>query len=102
MDEQLKLDGNAAAGSLGEVFPFEMTMAEVVCDHCASENFVGALMVYQPPMTLGTVVRCPSCDNVLMRLVHNSGNYWLEMRGARHLRIPDGSSVAAGEAAAKE
>ena len=101
MDEQLRLDGNAAAGSLGEVFPFEMTMAEVACDRCASENFVGALMVYKP-MTLGTVMRCPSCDNVLMRVVHNPGHYWLEMRGARYLRIPDGSSVDAGEAAAEE
>lgn len=100
MDEQLRLDGNAAAGPLGEVFPFEMTMAEVTCDRCARENLVGALMVYRPG-TLGTVVRCPSCDNVLMRLVHNSGRYWLEMRGARYLRIPDGSSATAGEAAAK-
>jgi hypothetical protein len=101
MDEQLRLDGNAAAGSLGEVFPFEMTMAEIACGHCASENVVGALMVYKP-MTLGTVMRCPSCDNVLMRVVHNAGNYWLEMQGARYLRIPDGSSVTAGEAAAAE
>ena len=98
MDE-LKLDGNAAAGLLGEVFTLEMTMAEVACDRCDSENLVGALMVYKLG-TMGTVVRCPSCDNVLMRLVHHSGRYWLEMLGSRHLRIPDGSSVVATEAAA--
>lgn len=99
MDE-LRLDGNAAAGLLGEVFTLEMTMAEVACDRCASENPVGALMVYKLG-TMGTVVRCPSCDEVLMRLVHHSGRYWLEMLGSRYLSIPDGSSAAAGEAAAR-
>ena len=31
MDE-LRLDGNAAAGTLGEVFSFEVTTAEFTCD----------------------------------------------------------------------
>jgi hypothetical protein len=31
MDDELRLDGNAAAGPLGEVFSFEVTMAEYAC-----------------------------------------------------------------------
>ena len=65
MDE-LKLEGNAAAGLLGEVFPFEMTMAEVACDRCGTTGNVGGQAAYMTKM--GVVVRCASCDAALVRL----------------------------------
>ena len=34
MDDELRLDGNAAAGTLGEVFSFEVTTAEYTCEGC--------------------------------------------------------------------
>src|SRR3712207_7734096 len=71
MDE-LRLDGNAAAGALGEVFSFEVTTAHYACEGCGRADQIGAAMVYEV-RDLGTVVRCPSCDNILIRLAHNRG-----------------------------
>ena len=41
MDE-LRLDGNAAAGTLGEVFSFEATTAEYACDGCSRTGRLGS------------------------------------------------------------
>ena len=80
-----KLDGNAAAGILQEIFPFEMTLVQATCTGCGATDAIGALAVYMHGM--GTVVRCPSCDNVLIRVAHAKGRYWLDMRGVRVLQI---------------
>jgi hypothetical protein len=80
-----KLDGNAAAGILQEIFPFEMTLVQATCTGCGATNAVGALAVYMHGM--GTVVRCPSCDTVLIRVARAEGRYWLDMRGVRVLQI---------------
>jgi hypothetical protein len=34
MDDKLRLDGNAAAGSLREIFSFEVTAAQYACAGC--------------------------------------------------------------------
>jgi hypothetical protein len=39
---------------------------------------------------MGTIVRCPSCDNALIRIVHAGGRYLLDMRGVRVLQIMEG------------
>ena len=44
MDE-LRLDGNAAAGTLGEVFSFEVTTAHYACEGCGRVDQIGAAMV---------------------------------------------------------
>ena len=80
-----KLDGNAAAGILQEVFPFEMTLVQATCTGCGTTNAIGALAVYMHGM--GTIVRCPSCDTVLIRVAQARGRYWLDMRGVRVLQI---------------
>ena len=80
-----KLDGNAAAGILQEIFPFEMTLIQATCTGCGTTNAIGATAVYMHGM--GTVIRCPSCDTVLIRVVHAKGRYWLDMRGVRVLQI---------------
>jgi hypothetical protein len=80
-----KLDGNAAGGILQEIFPFEMTTVQATCTGCGATNAVGALAVYMHGM--GTVVRCPTCDNVLIRVVRAKRRYWLDMRGVRVLQI---------------
>jgi hypothetical protein len=81
----LKLDGNAVAGLLHTIFAYEMTTASAICNRCGSSDPVGTLMVYnQAP---GTVIRCPTCDNVLIRVVHGRGRYWLDLRGMRSLEI---------------
>ena len=80
-----KLDGNAAAGTLQEIFPFEMTLVQATCTGCGTTNAIGALAAYMHGM--GTVVRCPSCDTVLIRVVHAKEHYWLDMQGVRVLQI---------------
>ena len=89
MDE-LRLDGNAAAGVLQEVFAFEVTTAEVRCAGCGATWQVGQTMVYAQEM--GTIVRCPSCDSALIRVAHGPGRYWLDLRGVGHLRIQEATS----------
>ena len=83
MDE-LRLDGNAAAGTLGEVFSFEVTTAEYACAGCGRTGMLGGAMVYEV-RALATVVRCPNCDNALIRLAHNQGRYLVDLRGTRYV-----------------
>ena len=61
------VDGNAIGGLLTEVFGTEMTDAASVCGSCGAARLVAELAVYRP--ALGTVVRCRSCDSVLMVFV---------------------------------
>ena len=82
---ETKLDGNAAGGILQEIFPFEMTLVQTTCTGCSATNAIGELAVYMHGM--GTILRCSSCDNVLIRVVQAKGRYWLDMRGVRVLQI---------------
>ena len=81
----LKLDGNAIGGLLGEIFALEMTTAATTCGGCGAINTVGRVDVYTNAP--GVVVRCPSCHNVLMRVVRGKGRYWVELTGIRCLEL---------------
>jgi hypothetical protein len=78
------LDGNAAAGDLSEVFTVEVTGAVAVCAGCGDSGRLADVHVYEAGM--GTVLRCPACDTVLLRLVHAREAVVMEMRGVRSLR----------------
>ena len=80
-----KLDGNAAGGILQEIFPFDMTLVQATCTGCGATNAIGATAVYMHGM--GTVVRCQSCDTVLIRMAQVKGRYFLDLRGIRVLEI---------------
>ena len=86
MDE-LRLDGNAAAGTLGEVFSFEVTTAHYACEGCGRVAHIGEAIAYMTE--IGTIVRCPSCDDALIRLAHNRGRRWIDLRGIRYLQVED-------------
>jgi ribosomal protein S27E len=86
MDEH-RLDGNAAGGTLGEIFAFEMTTAQVTCANCGTLWRVGQAMVYVHD--LGTIVRCGACDNPLIRVGRAPGRYLLDMRGVRYLHVEE-------------
>lgn len=81
------LDGNAAAGLLQSLFPFEMTTAIVVCASCSARGQIAELAVHAHGM--GTIIRCPNCEIALVRIAHVNGNFWLDMRGAASLQIAD-------------
>ena len=83
-----KLDGNAAAGMLQAIFPFDMTLAQVTCAGCGTTTMIGATAAYMHGM--GAIIRCPRCDNALIRIVHARGRDWLDMRGVRVLQMKEG------------
>ena len=82
--EALRLDGNAAAGLLREVFATEVTTATGTCDGCGATDAVGAVHAY---MAAGTVLRCPHCDSVLMKIVTDGVRAWIDVRGLRTLEL---------------
>ncbi len=91
MDER-RLDGNATGGLLREVFAVEMTTARLTCAGCGATGEIGGQMAYMSE--IGTVIRCSSCDNVLIRVARqNDGQerYYLDLGGVEYLRIEGGT-----------
>jgi Family of unknown function (DUF6510) len=85
--DALRLDGNAAAGILCEIFAADLTAAQAMCANCGATRAVGALLVYAHGM--GTVMRCSSCESVVMRLARTRAQMWLDPAGAKHLIIAE-------------
>lgn len=83
--EDRRLDGNAAAGVLEEIFSLEITMAQIHCAGCGAVEPAGAEVVYMDAP--GLVMRCVHCNGVLLSVVHSGGRYWIEMRGVSCLQI---------------
>ncbi len=80
-----QLDGNASAGTLQAIFPFEMTEVTVTCANCDDSNLIAETVVYMSGM--GTIVRCPSCDHALIRIAHAKHRSLLDLHGARVLQF---------------
>jgi hypothetical protein len=78
------LDGNAVAGLLQEVFAVEMTTAIGTCGGCGAAEAVGAIRVFRGA---GTVLRCPHCDNALVKIVKNDTRLWIGFPGLRTLEV---------------
>jgi Zn finger protein HypA/HybF involved in hydrogenase expression len=82
--DALMLDGNAVAGLLQEVFAVEMTTALGTCGNCGGADAVGAMHVYRGA---GIVMRCPHCDNALVRIVKDDRRVWIGFQGVRTLQV---------------
>jgi hypothetical protein len=82
--EALRLDGNAIAGLLQEVFGAEMTTALGTCGGCGSTDELGAVHVYHGA---GIVLRCPHCANVLAKIVKEETRVWVALPGMRNVEI---------------
>ena len=82
---EMKLDGNAIGGLWREIVAMEMTMAQGTFAHCCKVHMVGEVVVYLNAP--GVVVRCPSCDQVQMKIVQGRGRYWVDMSGVRCLEF---------------
>src|SRR5688500_16900999 len=78
--ERSTLDGNAVAGLLREVFAFEATAAWTTCTGCGRNRPMAELMVYA--VELGAILRCPSCDEAVVRIGRTPRGLWLDLRGA--------------------
>ncbi len=77
------LDGNAIGGLLIDVFGREMTAALSTCATCGATGPVAELAVYG--LAPGTVVRCRSCDSVLMVFVAARGRICVDLSGLASL-----------------
>ncbi len=85
LDRELMLDANAVAGVLQEIFGVEMTAAPTECASCGNQGEVGTLLAFtQGP---GIVLRCPACENVVLRIVQAPDATYLDARGAVYLRL---------------
>ncbi len=85
MGRELMLDANAAAGVLQEIFGLEMTASPTECASCGNEGDLGTLLAFtQGP---GIVLRCPACENVMLRIVQTPEAIYFDARGAVYLRL---------------
>ena len=84
-DSALRVDGNALAGELSEVFSGEMTVARVACGGCGAVEQLGADHAYiQAP---GMVLRCFHCDNVLLVIVRAGEQLRVSLPGSRWIDL---------------
>lgn len=85
MNTELMVDGNAIAGELEQIFGHDMTLAVVRCAGCASDSMLATLMAFvRGP---GAVLRCPSCQLVVARIVETPTSTYLDARGAMYMRM---------------
>ena len=85
--EALRLDGNAAAGLLSEIFVPDLTAARATCAYCGAIRTLGALLVYAHHM--GPVIRCPECGALVLRVARIRNQLWLDPTGARLIVTPE-------------
>ena len=83
--QDMMLDGNAVAGLMQELFAVDMTATPAECANCGMVSEMGSLMAFtQAP---GSVLRCPSCGQVMLSIVETPNAIHLDIRGVAHLRI---------------
>lgn len=80
-----RLDGNAAAGLLAELFAVDMTTARSRCAACGTTTMLGAHHLYADAPAV--VLRCPGCTEVVLRLASRDGRLLLDLRGAQLLTV---------------
>jgi Family of unknown function (DUF6510) len=80
-----ELDGNAVAGTFEALFGVDMTAVPGRCAHCGTVNMMGAMRAYT--RAPGAVLRCPACDEVVLRIVETAEATYVDVRGAAFLRF---------------
>jgi hypothetical protein len=88
-DDNRRLDGNAAAGPLLELFAIDLVAAMSTCGHCRNTFPLGAHDLYADAPAL--VLRCPGCAGVVLRYARTGSVLRLDLSGARllELNLPD-------------
>ena len=86
LTEARRLDGNAAAGPLADLFAVDLTEARSHCASCGTTAMLGAHHLYADAP--GLVLRCPTCTPVVLRFAAQPGRLLLDLRGAQLLAVP--------------
>lgn len=85
LDGMEALDGNAMGGALAALFGGDMTATPGRCAHCRTVSVIAEMRAYvQAP---GRILRCPTCDGVVMRIVETPDATYIDARGAAYLRF---------------
>jgi ribosomal protein S27AE len=87
-----RLDGNAAAGALAELFSVDVTTASSRCASCGGTSMLGAHHLYADAPAL--VLRCPTCGEVVLRFASQDGRMLLDITGARLLTFTTAGTAA--------
>ena len=84
-----RLDGNAVAGALAELFAVDVVPADCTCAHCGRTRPVAQYDLYADSPAL--VLRCAGCTGVVLRYSSAGGRIRLDMSGTRLLvlRLPE-------------
>jgi ribosomal protein S27E len=85
-----RLDANAAAGPLAELFTVDLTVAMATCADCGNTAPLAAHPLYAHAPAL--VIRCPNCAAVVLRYASGGRRLRLDMTGARLLTVTLDSS----------
>ena len=79
------LDGNTAAGEIGSLLAIDVTVARGACAGCGSVATLAQARMYGPAP--GLVLRCSTCESVLLRVVQVADRAWLDLRGLAYLEV---------------
>lgn len=81
-----RLDGNALAGPLLELFAVDLSGALGTCDHCGGTGPLGEQPLYTDAPAM--VLRCRDCAEVLLRVGTRDQQLRIDMSGLRLLVAP--------------
>jgi hypothetical protein len=62
-----------------------MTTATGTCNRCGASEHIGAVRVF---LGAGAVLRCPRCDNALVKIVKSDKRLWISLPGVQSLEVP--------------
>ena len=85
IEDPIRLDGNAAAGTLSRFFRLDVTRMLITCAACETETPLGGLHLYGGRM--GIVLRCAVCGEVNLCAVEVGETVRLDMSGAACLTL---------------
>jgi hypothetical protein len=81
-----RLDGNAAAGTLSEIFSIDVTAAIGECGHCSTRAALAEAITELDDD--GVIVLCRSCGHTMLTYVHGAAGRTLLLPGLRSLTLP--------------
>jgi Family of unknown function (DUF6510) len=81
----MHLDGNGVAGLLAEIFGTDATTADRTCLTCGARHVLAAHRAYRGA---GLVLRCPSCEDLAVRIGTLADRYVVEVRGRLLMQVP--------------
>jgi hypothetical protein len=83
----LRLDGNAMAGLLHEIFVDDVTAARGACASCGTVADIGEQRAFMYPRSPGAVLRCIGCESVLMVIVRTRASVRVGFEGLAWIEL---------------